>query len=453
MKKLIFLFSAFLFVGTSVFAQSPEDGYKEAKKLYTKAVSATDNEQKEKYFLEARTNMEIATADLSGFDDRTKARILVKAGDINNELGALDLVYINLTQKQEIKFPEAPIKAFDAYTKAIEVAGDNKKMKRDKSDAVNGLVNTRNYLDNAARIAYGVKKDYAVAYENFNAITDLREVVNNNIANSKKIMVADSTFNNHLYLVGLSAWMSKDMDAATETFMTLKERKYDDPLVYNVLYEMKLNKEDTEGAVAILEEGRKLYPEDETLRIAEINYYLKEGKLDELTGKLKSAIDASPDNVSLYLTLGHVYDNLFQREMEAGNTESADKNFENALDYYNQGLQKDDKNHSAIYSVGALYYNRAAMMTKELVNLEGDYSKAGLAKYDAKKKKVFAAFDEALPFFKKAEAMDPNDVGTLTALREIFAKKDDLEKYNEFKSRLEKIESGEKMESSFFNEK
>ncbi|MEO1628603.1 MAG: hypothetical protein AAFV25_25880, partial [Bacteroidota bacterium] len=143
-------------------------------------------------------------------------------------------------------------------------------------------------------------------------------------------------------------------------------------------------------------------------------------------------------------------DNLFQRELEASNMEKSNQHFESALKYYNVALEKDGKNISAIYNIGALYYNKAATMTKELIALEGDYSKAGLKKYDEKKKQVFAAFDEALPYFKKAESMDPNDLGTLTALKEIFAKQDDLEKYNEFKTRLEKVQGGGENAASFF---
>ena len=105
-----------------------------------------------------------------------------------------------------------------------------------------------------------------------------------------------------------------------------------------------------------------------------------------------------------------------------------------------------------MYSIGALYYNRAAATTKEMNALADDYSKAGLKKYDELRKLVLTQFDEALPYFKQAEALNANDRNTLIALKEIFARKDDLPTSTEFKNRLEKIEAGGQNEASYFNE-
>ena len=82
--------------------------------------------------------------------------------------------------------------------------------------------------------------------------------------------------------------------------------------------------------------------------------------------------------------------------------------------------------------------------------LADDYSKAGLKKYDALKAKMLAQFDEALPFFKQAETINPGDRNTLIALKEIFARKDDIATSNEFKSRLETLDGGGTIDASFF---
>jgi tetratricopeptide (TPR) repeat protein len=166
------------------------------------------------------------------------------------------------------------------------------------------------------------------------------------------------------------------------------------------------------------------------------------GKLDELIGKLQMAIEKEPDNISLYTTLGNVFDNLYQREYAAGNKAKADEYFAKALGYYEQSLQKDPKYFDAIYSAGALYYNKAAAMTLELNKLADDYTKEGLKKYNDKKKEISAQFDLALPYFQRCETLNPNDISTLTALKEIFARRDDLEKSNEFKRRLEVVNGG-----------
>ena len=106
---------------------------------------------------------------------------------------------------------------------------------------------------------------------------------------------------------------------------------------------------------------------------------------------------------------------------------------------------------SSIYSIGALYYNKAAMETRVLMWLEDDFSSEGLKKYEAKKTQIIEIFDQALPYFQKSESLAPNDINTLIALREIYARKDDIRLSNEFKNRLENVQNGGKNPTSYFS--
>ncbi|MCB0585832.1 MAG: hypothetical protein KDD06_10980, partial [Phaeodactylibacter sp.] len=265
----------------------------------------------------------------------------------------------------------------------------------------------------------------------------------------KSSLDAEDDYNNQLYITGLAALNGGQPEAAAEYFRKLYEMKYDKAAIYEALYKIEADK-DIEAAYKYLEEGRKLFPDDVSLLFAEINHFLRINKLDELIGKLEMAIQKEPDNVSLYSTLGNVYDNLQQREMKDGNEEKAQEYFDKALKYYNQAVEKDPEYSDAVYSIGALYYNRAASMTQELNKYADDYSKEGLKKYEDLKDKIFKEFDKALPYFQKAEALNPSDMNTLIALKEIYARKDDLEMSNEFKERLEKVQNGEAIEASYF---
>jgi tetratricopeptide (TPR) repeat protein len=218
--------------------------------------------------------------------------------------------------------------------------------------------------------------------------------------------------------------------------------------VYDGLYRINSADGDLEGAYKYLEAGRQKYPEDVSLLFAEINHFLRLNQLDQLIDKLKAAIAAEPENVSLYSTLGNVYDNLYQRESEAGNMTKAQEYFDSAYDYYNKALEKDKTFFDAIYSIGALYYNKAAILTKELQAL--GTSKEDLKKFDVLKKEVFEEFEKALPYFKRCEQLNPADVNTLIALKEIFAKKDDFETSKVFKERLAKVKAGEQIIDSYF---
>jgi len=133
---------------------------------------------------------------------------------------------------------------------------------------------------------------------------------------------------------------------------------------------------------------------------------------------------------------------LTQKEREAGNQAKANEYFDLAMDYYNQTIEKDPSNFDAVYSQGALYYNKAAGMTEQINQLANDFTPAGTKKYDALKAEMDNQFKEALPFFEKAESMNPKDLNTLVALREIYARIDQLDKVGPLKARIEAIQAG-----------
>ena len=185
--------------------------------------------------------------------------------------------------------------------------------------------------------------------------------------------------------------------------------------------------------------GREAFPEDNGLLFSEINYYLASGELDKMIGKLEIALEKEPDNQSVILTLGQVYDQLQVKANEAGETEKAKGYFDKSLEYYNSALAQDPDNFDLNYSIGALYYNNAAGFTPMLNEVANDFSKEGEAKYNEIKEQMSALFDKALPYFEKADSINGKDRNTLIALKEIAARKDDFAKSNEYKERLEAL--------------
>lgn len=89
--------------------------------------------------------------------------------------------------------------------------------------------------------------------------------------------------------------------------------------------------------------------------------------------------------------------------------------------------------------MGTLYYNKAANYVKVMQTLSDDLSKEGMKKYDKAQKNMFGMFDAALPYFLKAEESDPKDRNTLIALREIYARKNQLDKAEEYKKKLDAL--------------
>ncbi|MEL6802683.1 MAG: hypothetical protein AAFO91_02735, partial [Bacteroidota bacterium] len=173
------------------------------------------------------------------------------------------------------------------------------------------------------------------------------------------------------------------------------------------------------------------------------------GELNVLLDRLTTAIEREPQNEGLYTTLGNVYDKLYQDAYSEGNTEQAEEYFAQAKSYYEQTLELNAGNSTAIYSLGALFYNRGANLSQELDVLADDLSREGQRRYDEVSAAVNAEFEQALPYFVEAEKIDPNDPNILIALREMYARNGEYELSNEFKDRYERTANGETVESYF----
>lgn len=441
MKKFLFLVLPFLVLTTGLNAQ--EDIKKDlgtAKRAL--AAFTLDPANNKPKLTEAKDAIDRVMATSTG--QSTGAAWQLK-GEIYNEIASQiiqvrQLGFGSLDDLPKADNPSA--EAFTAFGKAFEMA-----VKAfEKKDALKGMQLCQNNLSNLGIFAYEETK-YAQAFECFNDVLAAHDLLKKNGETSTLDVEAD--YLNQVYITGLAALNSAKKAEAKLLFGKLFDIKYDKGVVYEALYQLYAE-EDLDKAYNYLVEGRKLYPQDVSILFGLINHNLKTGKLDVLLTDLKEAIAREPDNVTLYSVLGNVYDQLYQKMLESGDKAKAAEYFDQSLTYYNQAIAKDPKFVDAIYSIGALYYNRAALLTKEMNALQDDYSKEGIKKYEDLKTKIFAEFNLALPYFQRAEAINPNDVNTLIALKEIYARENQLEMSQEFKKRLEVVQDGGKNEKPYF---
>ena len=430
---------ALLAVSTA-FAQSGEDRMKEASKAYDNYNTSRD----------AVKLQEAVDAVMIAMEDPTVQadyKAYLEAGDI---YAAAINQYVQdrtLANNEPIQpmVARAAATAADYYMKAYNMSDK----KSGKKAALDGLQTLQGNISNEG--IYAIQdKNYEDSYEAFNKSVQVHEFLTQN--DGESAFAEDETkLNDERYYAALSAVLNENYDAAEPLFLALYEGDYSDVGLYDGLYKVYSGKGDMDQASKYLEEGREKFPDETQLLFTEINYYLAQGKLDELTGKLEEAIAAEPENVSLYSTLGSVYDQLYQTK-RAEEPEAAAGYFDQAKANYEKGLEIEPDNASLIYSLGALYYNRAATMTNDLVELGNDFSKEGQAKYEELEKEINTEFDTAFPYFQKAEKTDPNNLNTLNALKEIFARRDNYDASNEMKARIERVQAGETIEKSYFEE-
>lgn len=270
-----------------------------------------------------------------------------------------------------------------AFEKALQFATNNNQIKT----AVDALSNVQGALNQMATVAFEQEKDYARAYRNFNEVLVVQDMIKAHGGTS--LLDAEGALNDQRYYAGLAAlnanMVSRDI---TDLFQKLFEEQYDNPFVFEALYKIYQNTE-PDKAYDYLAAGRRRYPDDTGLLFAEINHFLGRDKPDQLIGILETAIEKEPDNISLYVTRAAVYDRLYQQELNEGNSVKSAEYFGNALSSYNRALNKDPEYFDAVYGIASLYYNRAAVLTMELQQLEENFSREGLELFEAKKRKSY----------------------------------------------------------------
>jgi Tfp pilus assembly protein PilF len=421
---LLLLFSLFVVFNAA--------GQEDSKKLMRNAKRALNsyyldpNGNKDKLF-EAKDQIDKAMAD-NAFAQTFDANY--EKGKIYAELANFDALALSMNPTYKSTEPDAALKAHSAYEMAYKVAEKGFQ----KKDALKGIAENLTGLNTVGYDAFQ-KGDQSKAFLAFEGILNAHFMLTEN--KEKSPLSTEEDVNNQIFSVAYTAYASGKHDKAEKYFNQLLDRGYERPDVYNTVYQMMLEKGDEEKASKYLKRGREKFPEDVTLLFSEINEALRKGKLDELISRLKEAIEKEPENVSLYTTLGNVYDNLYQNAEDVALKQA---HFDNAKKYYEVALSKSPEYFDAVYSLGALFYNKAAVKTKELNVLADDYTKAGIEKYQTKKKEVEDIFKLALPHFLKAEKINDKDKNTLVALREIYARLNEIEKSNQYKARIDALD-------------
>lgn len=432
MKKLFIAVLGLTFFISNANAQAYKKELKEATKLASKYQSNPTTNAASLDEALAKIDAIIATPEGEKATDvwYTKGDILLKAVDAD-----VSLTYINPQHK--ITLPNGAVDAALAFENALKYA----EKKGNVKDATDGLVGVENTLSNIG-ITHYQNQDNLGAFKNFSKALDVAKILN---ANSIPSRLDDADLKADIqYYAAICAYTAEVGQEAIPILLEMEAAGTDKAVVYQLLYELYLPTDEAK-ATEYLTKGRSVFPTDSGLLFAEINKALREGKFEELVVKLKEAIAAEPNNVSVYNTMGNVYEQLMNKEKEAGNKEKQQEYYEQAITYYSQGLAVDIENHDANYSIGALHYNKAANLTEAINEYAQDLSKEGTQKYNDLKKQMDALFDKAFPYFLKASQINPNDLNTLTALREIYVRKGQMDKATEVKNKLDELKEAQGM--------
>ena len=126
-----------------------------------------------------------------------------------------------------------------------------------------------------------------------------------------------------------------------------------------------------------------------------------------------------PTRADLYRALGDAYKNTDDTS--------------NARKTYEQALKLDPKNFDIYKSLAEVYYNNAVKTIDEMNSLpDGD------KRIDILKASSDALLYKALPYLEKAKELDSTDMEVLNALKEIYARTNQMEKVKEINADIQK---------------
>lgn len=422
-KVLLGIISLFLIVGTVSAQDAKKDLRKAASALGTYNLDKSNNKEK---LDEARTLIDGVMGDA---EYGNTAKAYQTRAEIYNSYAEMDytMMTLNPEHRPSQENLDYAMTAAESLYKALKVA----EKKFETKDALTELRLSGDML-NAFANSFIQAGEYAMAYPALDEVTKINMAMD---AQGETFLNPED-LPNHYYVTAYTAMSAEDNDRAMELFEMLMKEESVDAGVYASYGNLLMQSDRKDEGLAVLEKGRAAHPDNSEILFAEINYYITSNDYETLETKLSEAIEKEPDNPSLYSALGNVYMNLFTAAYGEG-SDKATGYFDKSMQYYTKAVELDENQTDAVYSIGSLYFNKAVELGKKQAAL--GMSRDDQKKYEEYNTEISNLFDKALPYFQKSYAANAKDRNTLIALKEIYARKNDFEKSNKYKTELEAL--------------
>lgn len=298
--------------------------------------------------------------------------------------------------------------ALEALEKAEELDTEGKSAKDIKED----YLKLKKQLERLA-IERFFKQDYEGSFHNFAAI----------YAINQKPPMEGTVDTLLLYYTGMAASRADMIDESIKYYELAREYDCPEADLYVFLKQKYFTIGDTAKGIAVLEEGFKKHPDNQSVLIELINYYLTQNRGEEALEYLKIAQEDDPTNLSFIFAEATLYDKM--------------GDMGKAQETYQKCIEIDPDYFNAYYNIGVMYYNKAVEMYKEA-------DKIGTPKeYGEAKDAADEVLAEALPYMEKAHEIDPEEVSTLETLKTLYYRMGMNDKYEEVKAKLESIPAQE----------
>lgn len=219
-----------------------------------------------------------------------------------------------------------------------------------------------------------------------------------------------------------SGYASNELGKSKEAmayFQKLVDMSAADPALFITMSRTNQTMGDTAAAIEIVRVGRERFETNNDLIKEELALYEMTGRTDELLAKLTEAIEYDPSNELLRKVRAQLYEGM--------------REYDKAEADYKAVLEYDEYNFDANYAVGAMFFNAGVAYNNDANAL----SFKETTKIDALNKKAEGEFKRALPYLEKALEVKQDDLGTLQALKQLYVRFGQTDKYKEVKELID----------------
>jgi hypothetical protein len=355
------------------------------------------------------------------------------------------MAYLQKALDTTAKDPQAADESYSSLMKALSIKPDY------GAEINNALYSNALITFNEGVAGYG-RKDYSSAYDHFVKVATIYNAAGRRFAGDRGFTDLVASAKTNAAYSALNA--KRDADALT-LFNDLKNTSAaGDSNIHQAIIEINQRLNNDAGTLTAINDARAKFPNNQTFRNLELNYYIKAGKQDVLLAKLEDAAKADPNNAEILFNLGNAYQRAAFPQDAAGKDMAKPANynelFGKAEDYYKRAAAANPANPDYNYNLGVLYYGVAAAINKSMNDIKG-MSPAEQKQYDALLKERNDWFDKALIPFEAAYANLDARSGSLShdekltyqktmiGLREIYSRKNDKAKTDELKKKLDAL--------------
>ena len=257
-------------------------------------------------------------------------------------------------------------------------------------------------LSNAAIEAFQAQK-YEVSSDYFEKVLNLE---------AAPLFKTDNAIDTAImYNTGLASMNAKQFDKAIKYFTLTADHGYNPGSSYSQIISAYQQKGDTLASVKVMKEAFNKYPEDQSILVQLINYYITTGKTEEAIGYLDKAIAKEKDNPSFYLAKGIALDKLGRQD--------------DAIKEYELAIKVKADYADAFYNIGVIYFNRGVKQLEVAQAVPTNDQ----AKFEAEKKKADDEFIKAVPYLEKAVEYNPKDTYIKDQLKNLYYRLKMMDKF------------------------